>query len=145
MTVVVANEGSHAPAVSYPGWFAPVDPAGEARGQAVAGAGTDAGGYSWHPERAPDGALTLVLSLADNEVVVMRNGVEIGRSGFVTRGGPVPGTHVYVLLDDAVPGSGQPSAGAAVPDQPGRRWMEVASIGGQDPAGVTVELTLGNG
>lgn len=146
MTVVVANEGSHPPAVSYPGWFAPVDPAtGEARGQAVAGADSGAGRYRWHPERAPGGALTLVLSLADNEVVVMRNGVEIGRSDFVTRGGPVPGTHVYVLLDDVSRDGAEPLASPVVADRPGRRWMEVASIGGQDPAGVTVEHALGDG
>lgn len=141
MTVVVANEGSHPPAVAYPGWFAPVDPgSGTARGQGNDDARIAATEYSWHPERAPDGALTLVLSLADSELVAMRNGVEIGRAGVVTRNGPVAGTHVYVLLDGE-----EPSTSPVVTDRPGRRWMEVASIGGQDPAGATVEQALGNG
>ncbi len=141
MTVVVANEQSHAPAVSNPGWFAPVDPGtGETRGGRVEVGSAGAGDYSWNPERAPEGALTLVLSLADNELVAMRNGVEIGRATAVTRGSPVPGTHVYVLLDGE-----ESSPSPVVPDRPRRRWMEVASIGGQDPAGATVERALGNG
>ena len=141
MTVVVANEGSHTPAVSSPGWFAPVDPdTGEPRGKRIDGSEIGEGEYSWQPERAPDGALTLVLSLADNELVVMRNGIEIGRASVATRGGQVTGTHVYVLLEGE-----ESTPSSVVPDRPKRRWMEVASIGAQDPAGATVESALGGG
>lgn len=142
MTVVVANEGSHAPAVSYPGWFAPVHPGtGEARGQPADVGDIGTAEYSWNPELAPHGALTVVLSLADQELVAMRNGVEIGRATAVTRGGQVPGTHVYVLLEGE-----QSTPSAVVPDRSRRRWLEVASLaGGDSPDEATVESVLGNG
>ena len=140
MTVVVANEASHTPAVSYPGWFAPVNPTtGAPRGERVDFGDIGPGEYRWHPERAPDGALTLVLSLADHELVAMRNGVEIGRASIAVRGGPVPGTHVYVLLEGE-----EATPSPVVPDRPRLRWLEVASFGG-DPQGATVESALGGG
>ena len=140
MTVVVANTASHAPAVAYPGWFAPVHPTtGAPRGERVEFGDIGPGEYSWHPERAPDGALTLVLSLADHELVAMRNGVEIGRASVAAAAGALPGTHVYVLLE------GQESTPSpVVPDRPRLRWLEVASFGG-DPQGATVESALGGG
>ncbi|WP_222566062.1 L,D-transpeptidase [Novilysobacter antarcticus] len=143
MTVVVANESSHSPAVSNPGWFAPVDPVSgaDARGHRVEFGEIGPGEYSWNPDRSPQGALTLVLSLADQQVVVMRNGVEIGRASVVTRDARVPGTHVYVLLEGEKP---EPST--VVPDRSALRWLEVASIGdGKSPDAPTVEAALGNG
>lgn len=36
--------------------------------------------YSWRPSAAPFGPVTIVMSLSDQHVVVVRNGVEIGRA-----------------------------------------------------------------
>ncbi|QOW19581.1 L,D-transpeptidase [Lysobacter ciconiae] len=143
MTVVVANESSHSPSVSYPGWFAPVDPVSgaDARGHRVEFGDIGPGEYSWNPERAPHGALTLVLSLADQQLVTMRNGVEIGRASVTTRSAQLPGTHVYVLLE----GEGSDTDVAAA-TRPALRWLQVASIGGGDSAdAAAIEAALGHG
>ena len=60
--------------------------------------------YEWHPERSPDGPLSIVVSSADRKAVVLRNGIEIGRAE-VTVDGPVTGTWAYTLRD--VDSSGQ--------------------------------------
>jgi hypothetical protein len=39
------------------------------------------GAWSWHPERAASGPISIVVSAADKRVVVLRNGVEIGAGG----------------------------------------------------------------
>ena len=142
MTVVVANESSHSPAVSSPGWFAPVDAGtGEVRGQSIEFGDIGPGEYSWNPERAPDGALTLVLSVADQQLVAMRNGVEIGRASVTTRDTQIPGTHVYVMLDGE-----EPTASTVVADRSALRWLEVASIGGDEtPDAPGVATRLGDG
>lgn len=142
MTVVVADESSHSPAVSSPGWFAPVDAGtGEVRGQRIEFGDIGPGEYSWNPERAPDGALTLVLSVADQQLVAMRNGVEIGRASVTTRDTQIPGTHVYVMLDGE-----EPTASTVVADRSALRWLEVASIGGDEtPDAPGVATRLGNG
>jgi hypothetical protein len=36
--------------------------------------------YNWNPEKSPKGPLTIILSKPDQRLVVLRNGVEIGRS-----------------------------------------------------------------
>ena len=54
------------------------------------------GGYSWHPERAPSGPVSIVLSGQDRRIVVLRNGVEIGSSD-VTIDGPVEATSAFTL------------------------------------------------
>lgn len=77
----------------------------------------------WHPERAPIGPISIVISGADQRVVVLRNGLQIGSAG-VTISGRVDGTTAYVLR--AVDGAGyqwftidlpgQPASGAPVAD-----------------------------
>lgn len=36
--------------------------------------------YSWHPDLAPEGPVSIVVSTGDQAVVIMRNGTEIGRA-----------------------------------------------------------------
>src|SRR4030095_15169410 len=36
--------------------------------------------YDWHPERSPEGPITIVLSSADHAMYVYRNGNAIGRA-----------------------------------------------------------------
>lgn len=57
--------------------------------------------FEWHPEREPEGALSVIISSKDQRAIVMRNGVEIG-SAPVRVTGP-RGAIAYVLRswDDA--------------------------------------------
>jgi hypothetical protein len=41
--------------------------------------------YSWHPELSPSGPTSIIISTGDQRVVVLRNGVEIGRARAVVR------------------------------------------------------------
>src|SRR5579862_2208387 len=39
-----------------------------------------AGSFDWHPEKAPTGPLSIILSTADQQIYAYRNGIEIGRA-----------------------------------------------------------------
>jgi L,D-transpeptidase catalytic domain len=80
---------------------------------------TQASGFVWSPEKAPNGPLSIIVSGADRVAYVYRNGVEIGRArvGGLER---LSGSHVYSALATMDPG--------------GRRdWISVASSGGRAP------------
>jgi hypothetical protein len=76
-----------------------------------------AGKFEWHPERAPTGPLSIILSTADQEAYVYRDGIEIGRAALTTSGlDRELGSHVYSALDKF--------------DADGRRdWILTASFG----------------
>jgi hypothetical protein len=104
MTVVVADTRSAPADVAHPPLTAPVD--------AVSGTALELPRlapdqrFRWNPERAPEGPVTVLLSTADQRLLVLRNGTEIGRTRVVL---PRPdlrlGSHVYVVsaLRDGVP------------------------------------------
>lgn len=118
MTVVVANAASHDPDVVSPGLFAPVDAStGRTRTPAKT---LPKGQFSWTPERATDGPITIVFSTRDEEVVVMREGTEIGRAAVTLTGDPMSGTHAYVLLEGQGTGPN-----TLVPGRPPLRWLQV--------------------
>lgn len=76
-TVVIA--GGHEDPVKRPsaGVLAP------AMAGVTAGPGpyrVPAGGFTWTPERSPSGPVSIIISTGDQQVVVLRNGVEIGRA-----------------------------------------------------------------
>ena len=75
------------------------------------------GQFEWHPEKAPTGPLCIVLSTADQEAYLYRNGIEIGRAALSTTGlDQHLGSHVYSALDKF--------------DSNGRReWISTASFG----------------
>ena len=52
--------------------------------------------FQWHPELAPEGPVSIVVSATDRRMVVLRNGIEIG-SAPVAIEGPVSDTRAYVL------------------------------------------------
>jgi hypothetical protein len=55
--------------------------------------------YRWEPEVSPAGPITLVASGADRRVIVLRNGVEIGRARIdVEHPGKPLGTHAFTVL-----------------------------------------------
>lgn len=55
-----------------------------------------ADGASWHPELSRSGPISIVISAADRQVVVLRNGIVIGRAPAVIDG-TVGRTSAYVL------------------------------------------------
>ena len=138
-TVVVVADAKSAPvAITAPGWITPVDPAtGAARDPA-----DDVLPMLWAPERAPDGPLTAVISARDGQLVVMRNGIEIGHAPAEVVGEPWTGTRAYALRAVPAPVPIAPPVPAASvvstsPDDPARvvptevpppvlRWEEVA-------------------
>jgi len=104
MTVVVAQQGQAPEAVAHPGILAPV----QARGAPDAVAASPlafAEDSRWTPERAPTGPVSLVLSSHDRRLVVLRGGVEIGRTRVVFRSADAwSGTHALVV-QSMVPGA----------------------------------------
>ena len=52
--------------------------------------------YRWNPEKSPSGPLSIVLSGRDKQMVVLRNGVEIG-SSVIRINGPVTETMAFTL------------------------------------------------
>ncbi len=76
-TVVVAGRAGGAQLARSAGVLAPIDDAGADALHQPLPAGT---GYRWTPDAAPAGPLTVIASRSDQRVVVLRNGVEIGRA-----------------------------------------------------------------
>lgn len=97
MTVIVA--GRAGTVASYPaaGVLAPLGVGGAVETHVPLAADES---YRWTPQIMPTGPLTIVISQTDNRIVVMRNGVEIGRAR-ATIDPPGLGTHVMVLASDA--------------------------------------------
>lgn len=76
------------------------------------------GASTWSPENSPTGPMSIVLSTYNQEVVVVRNAVEIGRAKVEMSDTQAQGTHAYLLLE----GSGsEPSP--VVSDRPALRWL----------------------
>ena len=75
------------------------------------------GQFEWHPDDAPRGPVSIILSTLDQRAYVNRNGIEIGRAAVSTNGlGQGLGSHVYSALHKF--------------DSNGRReWISTASFG----------------
>jgi hypothetical protein len=85
--------------------------------------------YDWHPERSPEGPITIVISSADHAMYVYRNGNPIGRAAveIVARGlsnRDKLGDHVFTMLEGT---TGKPSR--FTPKHEEARWMRVTSAG----------------
>jgi len=93
-TVVVANESSDSALVTHPGPLM-ARPAVMKNLKLEKLSGLD---FRWHPERALTGPMSIVISEADRQVVVFRNGEPIGRAHFEMQGSyPFP-TAVFSYL-----------------------------------------------
>ncbi len=133
MTVVITDDPARVPMLADPSLFpaTPVPPGSRTRVADLALPVPADAGFSWQPGQAPPGQVTVVLSLADREMVVMREGIEIGRAPVRLTGTVPGGTRAYLLLDGL-----QPEAVSSLPDRPRRRWLRVLGDGADDPAGV---------
>jgi hypothetical protein len=78
-----------------------------------------AGAVVWRPDRAPQGPVSIVISTADQRMIVLRNGREIG-SAPATIDTPLAGTAAYSL--HAI-------------DEGGRHWMRLPVPGDAASAG----------
>jgi lipoprotein-anchoring transpeptidase ErfK/SrfK len=127
-TVVIRN-GAADP---QPSTQAPFESSSSARGSSESG-------WTWRPERSPAGPMTIVLSTSEGIAVVLRNGVEIGRSPVQVLAAGDAATHVYMLL------SGQAyRESRIVPGRPALNWVAVGEgtqpvdLGGERTARVAV-------
>jgi hypothetical protein len=123
MTVVVVNEKTAPADVVHPPMLVPVNATtGEADIQARLAAGEK---WRWTPEKSPDGPVSMMLSAADQRLIVLRNGVEIGRSRvFVQDVGTPVGTHAFIVKAGAGTGESPILRGAAA-----HNWMQVPMPG----------------
>lgn len=112
-TVVIAGTAARHVDRAATGVLAPLDDAAPA----------DDAGSVWQPQRSPAGPMTIVVSRADQMAVVLRNGVEIGRSRVSLPQG-VQETHVLTLArsDDGRP-----------------RWIRVGVPGQEGIAGTPLD------
>ena len=97
--------------------------AGEVRPAAEAGvlgsAGTplaDDESYRWTPERSPSGPVSVIISRYDQRIIVLRNGVEIGRSRVEI---PASDFETHVLTLTSAPGGQVEWLYAGVPGHAG--------------------------
>jgi hypothetical protein len=120
MTVVVVDGRSAPGVVAHPPAFAPV----------AAGSGAPTAAerlaeeqeFRIEPEKAPYGPVSILMSSADQRVLVLRNGVEIGRARITVNDSSSPlGTHTFVMRQ--------------APDEPAPTWVAVAMPGHFDEAG----------
>ena len=134
--VVVANKTAPADVV-HPAMLAPVDPS---TGADDVEARLQAGETSrWQPEKSPDGPVSMLVSAADQRVIVLRNGIEIGRASLVVVDPQNPlGTHAYIVKDGAGQGTSVLLGGA-----PARNWMAVPITGYRDTAGSDLSHVVG--
>lgn len=94
-TVVVADAKSSPMTLAYPSVLAPVTRHGEAMPQALAD--TEGGAY-WNDTAAPGGQLGVLVSLQEQRVYVLRDGVLIGESPFKASALPAfEGTTLFVM------------------------------------------------
>ena len=83
--------------------------------------------YQWHPERSPEGPITIVLSSSDRALYVYRNGEPIGRAALEVNGrgfGNRLGSHIFTRLEGT---TGRESKLA--PGREAGNWMRVSSEG----------------
>jgi len=117
MTVVVAADPLAEPQLAHPGWLAPPVPGRPAQSEALSAPGQP---FSWTPELAPTGPLSLLLSTADGTVRVLRNGVEIGFARVEFDGVAPQGTQVLQLR-----GGTMPEESRFVPGKPRLDWTRL--------------------
>ena len=129
MTVVVVNEDTAPTDVTHPPAFAPVDAAsGTAAVADRLAAGEE---FRIEPEKSTHGPVSILMSKADQRVLVLRNGVEIGRARISVRDAGTPlGTHAFVMTEDLLEVENPLVPGARMP-----KWTAIAMPGHFDEAG----------
>lgn len=117
LTVVLARGANTPLDLMHPLPISPVDPrTGTVEHEPRLGEGEN---FRWAPGNAPAGPLSLVLSRADERIVVLRGGVEIGRARVsIANAEQAFGTHAFIAQApdaDTVAGTPPRWTGVAVP------------------------------
>ena len=131
MTVVIASDSSAPTDVAHAGFLSPVSARGAEDAEPRLASGDT---WRWEPEKSAEGPVTVVVSAGDRRLLVLRNGVEIGRSAITIASPEKPlGNEAYLLK--AVP------AAPADADTPGgARWLGIALPGAGVGAGAPMDL-----
>lgn len=149
MTVIVADDATTVVNFERTSLFLPTSPSGKTVGAAEPQLDTDES-YRWKPEKAPEGPLTVLISRADERMIVLRNGEEIGRARVrvpedvragraVTLRAVVDGVQQWQFIE--LPGSADTANTSFDPTQFGRLAMPRA-FREQVRAAVTVGTTV---
>ena len=97
MTVVISGTKSKAEDIRHPGFLAPVDPDGKASDLSRL---QDGQAFRWQPEESPTGPVSVLVSRHDARVLLMRNGIEIGRAKIQVADPSRPlGSHVFIAQE----------------------------------------------
>ncbi len=92
------------------------------------------GQFEWHPERAPNGPLLVVVSIDDQVCYVYRNSVLIGRSTVSTgRAGKETPTGVFSILEKNKEHESSIYKGAQMPNMQRLTWSGIAIHAGDLP------------
>lgn len=122
MMVVIANKSTAPATVDHPPLLVPVTAAGTAANTKALATSED---HRWQPEKSPEGPVSVILSAYDKRAIVMRNGVEIGRSKVTIDNPGTPlGTHAFVMTP------GKSGAGDSLKPN----WIGVGITGHMDEA-----------
>jgi hypothetical protein len=137
MTVVVVNGRTAPAALTQAAAIAPVD---AATGQAsIEPRLSPEEGFRWSPEKSLTGPVSLVMSAADERVIVLRNGVEIGRARLRVNDPLKPfGAHAFIVGQGAGEGNSVLVAG-----MPARHWVAVSLPGYAAAPGTGLADVLG--
>ncbi len=131
MTVVVAKEGVSPNTLVHPRLLSPIDP-GTGQERAIPPL-PDGEPYRWQPELAPEGQISMIISTTDRRVIVLRNGVEIGRTRIALRDPDRPlGTHAYIMK------TGTTADNPLLPGMPLHNWMAFGLPGQDGEAGTVI-------
>lgn len=76
MTVMVTNKTKYPETVDHPAFLSPVSTDGKIQDNKLL---FNSENYRWNPEKSVEGPVSILISRADKRLVVVRNGVEIGR------------------------------------------------------------------
>jgi hypothetical protein len=127
MTVVISDKKTAPDATLHPALMAPVDPDGKLSDLSRLRPDES---FRWQPEKSPEGPVSVLVSRHDARVLVMRNGIEIGRAKIDIADPTRPfGTHVYVAQEGYLP-----IRHRSAKDLPLHNWVGVAIPGHMEDA-----------
>jgi hypothetical protein len=133
MTVVVAAAASEHAELAHPSLFTAVPISGGATPESPRLSRKIA--YQWTPEKSPVGPLTILVGTSDRLVLVIRNGIEIGRARIGVTGEARFGTQAYVMLAGD---SGAPSP--VLPGRHGFNWQSIPLPGYAARPGMSLDV-----
>jgi len=117
LTVVVSDERAFPDTVAHPGLIAPVD--AEGKQVAVLSGPVE---FAWQPELAPEGPVTILITIEDRRIRIFRAGVEIGQAPFTLADPDRKFTlHVLTRLEPSALDAVSPVTGRPMP-----RWLAVS-------------------